>query len=184
MKNAVIFHGTSGNSKKNWYPWLKSELEKKGYKVWVPDLPGADKPNVCTYNPFLIGNWKFDEDTVMIGHSSGATSILGLLNKLGDEIKIDKAILVAGFKDNLDWDALDNLFVYPFDWEKIKNKANSFILLHSDDDPYVSLAQGEFLADKLDGKLIVEKGQKHFSVSTGGSKFKKLPIILNLLVEK
>lgn len=184
MKNALILHGTEGHSQENWFPWLKEELEKRGYKVWVPDLPGADKPNVCTYNPFILSKWQPNEESVIIGHSSGATSILGLFNKLDDDIKVDKAILVAGFRDNLDWDALDDLFIYDFDWEEIKTKAKEFILLHSDDDPYVPLEQGEFLKKKLGAKLIVQKGQKHFSVGSGGEKFKKLPILLELLGEK
>ena len=80
MKNALILHGTGGDSKENWFQWLKKELESKGYKVWVPDLPGADKPNIRNYNQYLLDNWSFDDETVMVGHSSGAVSILGLLN--------------------------------------------------------------------------------------------------------
>ena len=56
MKNALILHGTDGTPQDNWFSWLGEELQKKGYQVWVPQLPEADKPNPETYNTFLFGN--------------------------------------------------------------------------------------------------------------------------------
>src|SRR5258708_27654173 len=78
MKNALILHATDNTSQGNWYPWLKGELEKKGYIVWCPDLPHAEKPSVRRYSKFIFGNkdWKFDKDSVFIGHSSGAVAVL------------------------------------------------------------------------------------------------------------
>lgn len=39
MGEVLIFHGTGGSPKGNWFPWLKKELEEKDYQVFVPQLP-------------------------------------------------------------------------------------------------------------------------------------------------
>ncbi|PIS16086.1 hypothetical protein COT62_00225, partial [Candidatus Roizmanbacteria bacterium CG09_land_8_20_14_0_10_41_9] len=59
-----------------------------------------------------------------------------------------------------------------------KSKAKHFIFIHSDNDPYCPLEHAQFLSKKLHGKLIVKKGQKHFSVSTFGKKYSKFPFLL------
>jgi len=122
-----------------------------------------------------------DDDSILIGHSSGAVAILGLLQALPDNVKVDICYLVGSFKDDLGWDTLDGLFETPFDFEKIKQKANRFVFIHSDNDPYCPLNHAEFLSKKLSGELIVKKGQKHFSISTYGEDYKKFPFLLELI---
>ena len=56
MKNALILHGTNNDSRANWLQWLKQHLEEKNWKVWVPDLPGADEPNPKVYNEFIFNS--------------------------------------------------------------------------------------------------------------------------------
>lgn len=180
MKNAVILHGTGGNSKGNWFPWLKKELEKKGYKVWVPDLPDANRPNVGNYNPFLFNNWDYNDETILIGHSSGSVAILSLLDHLPKNVQVRKSILVAGFTDDLGWDVLNGMFINEFNWENIKKRSKEFVLFHSDNDPYVDLQHGKKLKKLLNAKLVIKKGAEHFSLE-GGDKFKELPIILPYL---
>lgn len=186
MKNAVILHGWGNNSKDNWFPWLKNELEKRGWSVWVPDLPNTDRPDVHNWDPYILNNFDINKDTVLIGHSAGAVEVLSILGQI--KTKVKKAILVAGFTDLLKKDKIEEelmgLFRRPFNWQKIKKKADKIILIHSDDDPFVPLKHGVILKQKLQAKLILLKGQKHFSVSTGGEKFRKLPIILEILGEK
>lgn len=186
MKNALILHGWGNNSKDNWFPWLKNELELRGWKVWVPDLPHTDKPDIRNWDPFILNSFNINNDTVLIGHSAGSVEILSILGQINTKVK--KAILVAGFTDMIKEEVMEaelkGLFKKPFNWENIKENADKIILIHSDDDPYVKLKHGEILKEKLDAKLIVKKGQKHFSISTGGEKFRKLPMILELLKEK
>lgn len=185
MKNALILHGTDGHSKENWFDWLRIELEKENYKVWVPDLPQASHPNIKRYNKFLFQNkdLQFNEDTILVGHSSGAVAILGLLQALPENTKVDTCYLVGSFKNNLDWDVLYGLFEEPFDFELIKSKAKRFVFIHSDNDPYCPLEHAEYLSEKLDGELIVKKGQKHFSVGTAGEEYRKFPFLLELITK-
>lgn len=183
MKNALILHGTDATSQDNWFAWLGKELERLNWNVWIPDLPEANKPSVKRYNTFLKSQKEFDSidnETVMIGHSSGAVAILGFLQTLPKDIVVKQIILVGVFKNDLGWDALKELFDDPFDFEMIKTHVKEITLIHSDNDPYIPLDQAEYLADQLDGELIILKGQKHFSASMD-PKYTKFPFLLELL---
>jgi predicted alpha/beta hydrolase family esterase len=183
MKNALILHGTNGNSQENWFPWLKNELEHMGYKVWVPDLPGADTPNIQRYNKFIFENkeWMIDNESVLVGHSSGAVALLGLLQALPDEVIVDTCILVGAFKDDLEWDALKELFVEPLNFEKIRKHAKKIIFIHSDNDPYCPLDHARYLSEQLQAELKVIPGQKHFSTGTFGEEYREFPLLLEIL---
>lgn len=182
MKSALILHGTNGYPSRNWFPWLKIELEKKNYKTWVPQLPGADYPNIKKYNKFLLSSdWEFNQESVLIGHSSGAVAILGLLQDLPKDVSVDTCILVGVFKDDLGWPNLGGMFETPFDWNYIKTKAKRFIFIHSDNDPYCPLEHAQFISKKLSGELIIKKGQKHFNVSTVGEKYRQFPFLLTFI---
>ncbi|HEX5774692.1 MAG TPA: alpha/beta fold hydrolase [Candidatus Paceibacterota bacterium] len=184
MKNALLLHGTGNTPSHNWLPWLKAQLEQRGYKVWVPQLPEAEFPNMDRYVEFVSSaGWDFNNDSILVGHSSGAVAILGILQHLPDGVKARQAILVGSFKDDLGREDLKGLFEKPIVYEKVKTKAQEFILLHSDDDPYCPLEHAEFLAEQLEGELVLLPGEKHFSISTGGERFKELPEILKYLQE-
>lgn len=184
MKNALILHGTKNSPNDNWFTWLKGNLELLGYNVWTPQLPQSDKPTITTYNEFLLSqDFDFNSETILVGHSSGAVAILGLLQSLPEHITLNACYLIGSFKDNnfLKWDALDGLFLNPFDFYKIKKKAKKFIFIHSDNDPYCPLEHAEFLNEQLKGELVILPGQKHFSISTAGEKYKEFPELLNIV---
>ncbi len=183
MKNALILHGTDATSKDHWFVWLGKELEKLGYEVWIPDLPGADRPNVKKYNDFILSNkeFLFNKETIIVGHSSGAVEIFGLLQELRDKVKA--VYLIGSFMNDLGWKSLSSLFVEPFDFDLIKTKSDKFVFFHSDDDPYCPLDHAKFLSEKTGGELIVLPGQKHFSTGTAGEKYKKFPELLEMIKE-
>ncbi len=185
MKNALILHGTGDCPKDNWFEWLKNKLEKENYKVWLPQLPDASKPNIQKYNQLLLSNtdWNFNQESVLVGHSSGAVAILGLLQNFPQGKKVDVCYLIGSFKDDLGWDSLDELFLKPFDFELIKTKANKFIFIHSDNDPYCPLKHAQYLSNKLGGELIIKPGQFHFSIGSAGQKYKEFPFLLETILK-
>lgn len=118
----------------------------------------------------------------MIGHSSGAVAILGLLEALPTDNAVQACYLVGSFKNDLGWDSLKQLFVKPFDFEKIKSMSRLWYFLHSDNDPYCPLEHAKYLHNKIGGDLIILSGQKHFSVGTAGEQYRQCPYLYHLIV--
>lgn len=181
-------HGTDADHTYNWFPWLKTELEKIGYEVWVPDLPRADRPNIQRYNDLLLSRgWDF-QDNLIVGHSSGSVAILGLLQALPDDTTIDTAVLVGSFTKRLpesdpSWDMLRELFDKPFDFEAIKRKAQHFIFVHSDNDPYCPLEQARELHSKVGGEFVLLPGLGHFTQKLD-PRLDKFPELLDVIKKK
>lgn len=181
MKNAFIFHGTEGHPGENWFPWLKKELEKLGYQVYVPHFPSP--PEI----PAKIDEWfdvlkkyeaHINKDTILIGHSLGGFFNLRLLEKLEHPVKA--AVFVGtpiGIRPILNYDRDNSFSSFTFDWSKIIKKAKQFLIFHSDDDPYVSLENGKQLSKHLNIELNFVPNAGHFNVNAGYTKF-------DLLLEK
>src|SRR5579864_4425205 len=140
MKNAIILHGTSNTPDGNWFRWLERQLRQRRYDVWLPQLPNPEVPNAEKYNNLLLNNeFNFNSETILVGHSSGAVSILNLLQELPVGSKIKAAFMVGAFKGPLDKANRSELFPKPFDFEKIKARCGKFVFIHSDNDPYCPL---------------------------------------------
>jgi predicted alpha/beta hydrolase family esterase len=102
MKNALILHGTSANPHANWFDWLAGQLEANGYEVWAPQLPNADKPDMTAYRQFIFdSNFDFNDETLLVGHSSGAVAVLSVLEALPLSTKIDTAVMVGVYRPEL-----------------------------------------------------------------------------------
>lgn len=177
-KNAVIFHGTGCTPDSFWQPYLKHELEKKGYEVWIPALPNADKPDINIWLPVALkGN--YNSETVLVGHSAGCPLMLGLLEELKMPIKI--AIQVAGYID-LKESKDEPILKSTYDWEKIKTNAKHHIFINSDNDPWgCDDKQGRKLFDKLGGTQIILHGEGHMGSDTYNQPYKEFPLLLKLI---
>lgn len=183
MKQALILHGTNSTSQDNWFPWLKHQLEEHQWKVWVPDLPHPEKPSIKRYNEFLFQNedWKFTPETSIVGHSSGAVAVLGVLQALPKGVMVDTCILVGAFEGDLGRKDLKELQQEPFDYDLLRTKARQIIFIHADNDPHCPFLGAKRLCDKLECTLIWVKGAEHFSIKAGGDRFREFPLVLEVL---
>jgi predicted alpha/beta hydrolase family esterase len=169
VKRAVILHGTSATPADNWFPWLKQQLEARGYEVWVPQLPGAEAPNAQRYTEFLLSSdWDF-QDSLVIGHSAGAVEILHLLQHLPDDVIVKTAVCVSAFSqvlaDEPDWEQLKGLFAEPLEYPAIAKKAGTLLFVHAADDPWCDPEQAKRLAQQTESEYVELPSGQHFSLS-------------------
>ena len=170
MKRVFIVHGWGGRPDEAWFPWIKKELEDKGYKVFIPAMPETDEPKMELWIPFLsqlVG--KPDLNTFFVGHSIGCQAIIRYLETLPEGTKIGGAVFVAGWYNvrNIDTEE-DKRIVEPWlntarDDEKIKRIINKVIAIFSDNDPFVSPENQKSWQEKVGAKIIVEHNKGHFN---------------------
>jgi predicted alpha/beta hydrolase family esterase len=184
MKRAVILHGMDGHAHAHWFPWLKAQLQKRGYQVWVPNLPKADQPDAKRWTSYLLSHgWDFN-DNLVIGHSAGAVEILQLAQALPDDVVIKTGVLCAAFNHTLpeasDWQVLKGLFQPALDFEVIGKHARQFVFFHAADDPWSPPAHAVSLAKKTGGELVMSPHGKHFS-TTLDPEYKQFPRLIEIL---
>ncbi len=177
MNNIFIIHGAYGHPQENWFPWLKSKLEKLGCRVFVPKFP---TPKNQTLEKWLKIFEKYkqylNENSILIGHSLGPAFLLNVLEKLNKPVKA--AFFVSGFAGllgNPGFDKINKTFVdKSFNWKRIKQNCKKFYVFHSDNDPYVPLKKAQELAKNLDVSVILVKNAGHFNEKAGYTKFELL----------
>lgn len=173
MKRVFIVHGWEFNPQMNWYPWLKRELEMRGYEVIVPMMPDSPEPDIKAWVSHLkreVG--QVDRKTYFVGHSIGCQAIIRFLST--QTHKMGGAILVAG------WFALTPAATPTQSYERIAKpwllepidfaaarRAGGFTVFLSSDDPYVPLLNKEVFEQTLGAKVIVEEGKGHYSIEEG-----------------
>ncbi len=180
MKNVILLHGHGGTPASFWLPWLRAALEKRGCSVWVPQLPNTNQPDINEQLIYVLKNGIFDEETILVGHSSGATLIVGILDRIN--IKIKQAILVAGFASPLGDDQASTRQIMPFLWENIRERVNDIIFINSDNDPWgADDKKGREMFDRLGGTQIILHGQGHMGSDKFKQPYKEFPLLLKLL---
>jgi len=182
----VILHGTGGSPDGNWFQWLKKELEKLGHEVFVPKFPTPENQSVDSWCEVLRKEapFEFGADTILVGHSCGATYMLSILNE--DRAKpLAASFFVSGFLHDLgddDFDIPNHTFTnQDFDWDLIKKNAGQMFVIAGDNDPYVPKSETEELAENLDVEPIYIKNGKHLNAEFGYTEF---PELLKMIVEK
>lgn len=187
-KRIFIIHGWEGHPEEGWFPWLKRELEARGFTVVVPQLPDPDHPRIGHWIPALAAVVGApDEQTYFVGHSMGCQAIARYLESLPEGASVGGAVFVAGFFKRLT--GLGSEPGFPEtehhwlgtapDFKKIKTRLRHSVAIFSDNDPYVPLDNQDDFRDKLGSEIIIERNMGHFSKSEGVT---ELPIALDSIL--
>ncbi len=177
MKRIFIIHGWEGTPYNHYHKWLKSELEKLGFKVFLPAMPDTDSPVIekwVNYLRELVGTP--DKDTYFVGHSIGCQTILRYLETISTPV--GKAVFVAGWFDleNLEDDEAEKIAEpwtkTPIDITKVRKVLPSSTLIISDNDPFGAFEQNKKRFAGLGSKIIVLHNAGHIDKESG---YTKLP---------
>ena len=166
----LIIHGTGGSQNGNWFPWLKSELEKRGNKVLCPQFP---TPENHSYSSWIERYKEIKEElngpTILIGHSLGCVFALRLIES--NLVEAKSCFLVCPFISRLNleyYDELNSSFIEnEFNWEAIKLNCKDFFCFAGSNDPYVNLETSKQVSDNLGVKLKVIENGGHLNSEFG-----------------
>lgn len=184
MKQRIfIIHGWGGSTEIDWLPWAKVQLEHKGFEVHTPRMPDTEHPKIPAWIEKLQETTgELRKSDILIGHSIGCQTVLRFLETTPQQTKIKKVILVAPWMTLMNLEELDNedriadpWIKTPIDFPKIKNKAGSFIVFFSDNDPWVPLTENKAIFQKqLQPKIAVYHNKGHFAQEEGVTELPEL----------
>lgn len=162
MENRVlIIHGWESNSKEHWFLEEKERLEKSGYEVMVPDMPNTLHLRKEEWVK-VIHDFNPDDKSILIGHSLGGVAILRYLETT--DRKAGKCIFIATpiRKLGQGYEGIENFLEGDFNWDRIKESGQKFIVFQQKNDPAVPVQHGKDLANNLGAELVMTDGNDHF----------------------
>lgn len=181
MQRVFLIHGWGGSPNNDWLPWAKEALEKSGYDVFIPEMPDTEHPKITPWVEKLketVGIPKPND--ILIGHSIGCQTILRYIEKLDDKQRVGKVILVAPWwyltlDENEEQADADPWLKLDVNFEKIKTKADKFICVFSQSDPWVPYSKNvEFFKRNLNPEIVTKNGPGHFTSDEGADKIEFL----------
>ncbi len=151
----VLLHGYKGSPDGTFFPALRQKIERQGQKVYAPKLPNPADPDINGQAQYVLDNYEFTENTVLLGHSLGSPVALKVVEGLEKPIK--KLVLVAGFAQPKFLDRtrpFEESFDWKFDYDKIKNNVQEIVVLRASNDSAVPRERSQSLVDNIGGQLI------------------------------
>uniref|UniRef100_A0A8B9WRP3 RB binding protein 9, serine hydrolase n=1 Tax=Bos mutus grunniens TaxID=30521 RepID=A0A8B9WRP3_BOSMU len=97
---AVIIPGNGGEdvAAHGWYGWVKRELEQiPGFQCLSKNMPDPITARESIWLPFMEMELHCDEETIIIGHSSGAIAAM----RYAETHRVYAIVLVAAYTSDL-----------------------------------------------------------------------------------
>jgi predicted alpha/beta hydrolase family esterase len=149
----------------NWYAEFASAAEAAfpGYKIVLRNMPDPYVAKESVWIPFLKDDVEVGEDTVVVGHSSGAVCAMRLL----ETTKLKGVVLVATCHTDLgdENEKASGYFDRAWQWDEIKKNAGFITQYHSADDHLIPVEEARHVAGQLQGdahEYIEMENHSHF----------------------
>jgi uncharacterized protein len=157
---AIFIHGNGGSTAGDiWLPWLERELTALGVEVINQTFPDNVKARAAFWLPHLE-SLGADENTVLIGHSSGASAAM----RYAETHRLLGSVLVGVCHTDLG-DSSETASGYYADewrWQDIRDNQRWIAIFHSTDDPNIPVAEARFVAKQLKCSYFEHTDRGHF----------------------
>ncbi|TPX58027.1 hypothetical protein PhCBS80983_g03425 [Powellomyces hirtus] len=118
--------------------------------VTLRDFPDPYVAREGIWIPFILNELGCNEDTVIIGHSSGASAAMRLIekNKVFGVVLISAALTDQGIEN----ERLSGYYSRPWEWTAMKQNTQFILQFASEDDQLVSIVEQREVARELNGE--------------------------------
>ncbi|XP_076879602.1 serine hydrolase RBBP9 [Brachyhypopomus gauderio] len=162
-KKVVIVPGNGAGDVEhcNWYGWVNKQINKiPGVSCQLKNMPDPVVARENIWLPFMEKDLQCDEETVIIGHSSGAAAAM----RYAETHKVLAIVLVSAYTSDLgdENERSSGYFSRPWEWEKIIANANHIVQFGSTDDPFLPWQEQQEVADGLNADLHKYSDRGHF----------------------
>lgn len=157
---AILIHGNGGCTAADaWLPWLERELRALGLDVINHTFPDNVKARASVWLPHLE-SLDADEDTILIGHSSGAVAAM----RYAETHRLLGSVLVSVCHTDLGdaFEAASGYYREPWSWQRIRDNQRWMAIFHSSDDPLIPVAEARHVAAQLKCSYFELGDRGHF----------------------
>lgn len=157
----IIIPGNGGGKPSdNWFPYVEQRLREKGYEVFNQEFPDGLLARESYWIPHLKDYLQADQNTILIGHSSGAIAAM----RYAEKNRILGSILVGAYHTdlNMETERMSGYFNRPWDWSAIRRNQQWIAVFASVDDPWIPIEEPRFLKKKLKPDYFEYMDQGHF----------------------
>src|SRR3989339_1126130 len=161
LPKIIVLHGNSGEGVGHyWFPYAAREFQKLGLEVVAKDFPDAHLARKSIWLPFLEQECGADENSILIGHSSGAIAAM----RFAEQQEIFGSVLVGAYYTDtgVENERLSGYFDDPWDWKAIKENQRWIIQFASTDDPFFSIEEPRLVAKNLSADYHEYTNRGHF----------------------
>ncbi|TPX63820.1 hypothetical protein SpCBS45565_g06353 [Spizellomyces sp. 'palustris'] len=149
-----------------FYDWLAQRIRPLfPGGVILRDFPDPYVARESIWIPFILNELGCDENTVLIGHSSGASAIMRLLenHKVLGAVLISAALTDQGIEN----ERASGYYSRPWQWSAMTKNAKFIIQISSEDDHLVPIDEQRTVAKGLGGDVeyLEFKDMGHFLMS-------------------
>ena len=173
---AIIIPG-NGNTPiiNHWYSSVKKGLEKLGLDVIAENMPDPDLARIKYWLPFIKEKLS-TEDSILIGHSSGAVAILRYLEKNKGKLAILIGVCHTDLGDEKE--KKSGYYDKPWEWNKIKNNTEKIVIFASKDDPYIPISEPLFVKEKINAEYHEYNDEGHFGEDVDKKEFPEIVTVV------